>query len=223
MFVDDMHSNLINSCNDTKPRFEFERDEERYLSIFCFPDGKIAFHGFYNHCYSYFLGVSTWNSELSYDQLIHRVILGEWQHMISYGDFSKVINISREEMHFAYQLKYFCRNGEIVKYHGMVNYVEENRYSNHGNIGGEINNSIKTVYTSKYEYDEELVESELSSYKRIILNSTISDFEQVVVPLEDELEKMQYLLFGSEKIRMLFADCRFCIGEKYNDYMNKCH
>ena len=44
--------------------------------------------------------------------------------------------------------------------------------------------------------------------KKQIAESEDLLFEQKVLPIERELSKMQYLVFGSEQIRKLYNECR---------------
>lgn len=191
------------------PNYKADRSR-RYLDVLCFPEGKVTLHGHYDYNYSfcYIEADITGNTDLS--DLINKIFFGEWEQYYSY---------IAADGHSAYRLKYFLNEGKITQYSSSVIYEPLGTLVNDESVGKVIDKAIKDVYAEKDGYDEDQVRAKLIKMKKTIAESEDLLFEENVLPIERELSKMQYLIFGSGQIRTLYKECQVLCENKYNAYM----
>ena len=191
------------------PNYKVDRSR-RYLNVLCFPEGKVTLHGHYDYNYSfcYIEADITGNTDLF--DLINKIFFGEWEQYYSY---------IAADGHSAYRLKYFLNEGMITQYSSSVIYEPLGTLVNDESVGKVIDKAIKDVYAKKDGYDENQVISRLIDMKKRITESEDLLFKENVLPIERELSKMQYLIFGSGQIRTLYKECQVLCENKDNAYM----
>ena len=209
-------NNLFEEAKSVKPNYDVKKDR-RYLDILCFPEGKVILHGHYDYNYSfcYFAADDVLNVDLSV--LLENIISGEWEHFYRFTDAVELDHAA--DKYSAYILKYYLNDGKITRYSPVVIFEPVGTIENDGTAGKVIDKAIKDIYAEKVEYDEAQVMARLADMKRMIAESDDRLFEQTVLPIERELSKMQYLVFGSAQIRALYKECRTLTANKYNAYM----
>lgn len=195
------------------PNYKVDRSR-RYLDVLCFPEGKVILHGYYDYNYSFcYIEVDIGrNDNLSY--LVGNIFWGEWDQFYPYVELKRVV-----DEHLAYRLKYILDDGRITK-NSLSAYSESMcTLANDENVGKVIEKAIIDVYAEKVGYDENQVISRLIDMKKRITESEDLLFKENVLPIERELSKIQYLIFGSGQIRTLYKECQVLCENKYNAYM----
>ncbi len=208
---DEEFDNWIIEIAGVKPAYAVKKNR-RELNVLCFTEGKVILHGHYDYNYSFCYIDIARNMVVS--DLINTIFSGEWEHFYSYMKLKRVYDENS-----AYCLKYLLYEGKITQYSSSVIYEPMGTLANDESVGRVIDKAIKDVYTQKNVYDENQVRAKLIDMKKIIAESEDLLFEKEVLPLERELSRMQYLLFGSKQIRELYIECRKLTASKYNAYM----
>lgn len=114
----DNMNNLICDRNSIKPNYPIDMNT-RYLDIYCFGDKEIVFHGYYDFNYSFALFKIVWNQGLKFEDLIWRILYGEWPCLAQKNDFYKLLGYDNiEETYASIRLKRCFHYGNMVFQHG---------------------------------------------------------------------------------------------------------
>ena len=210
--LDPCAEGIINriTADSVMPDYDVKKDR-RYLDVLCFPGGKVILHGYYDYNYSFCYLETDIARYADLSDLIDKIFFGDWEQFYSSPGFAYDVP--------AYRLDYFLNDGKITQYSSSIIFEPMGELANDGTAGKVIDKAIKDVYAEKVEYDEDQVRAKLIDMKKQIAESEDLLFEQKVLPIERELSKMQYLVFGSEQIRKLYNECRVLAGNKYSAYM----
>lgn len=209
----DKNINRIDDKNSVKANYKIKADN-RYLDVFCFPEGKIVLHGYYDYNYSFYYAEIELDGDVNFSIVIDDIFFGEWLHVYPFKKIMRSIDV-----YSAYRMKFILNNNKIVQYSPSVIYdylctIDKNEIA-----GQIISKNIKDIYEKTIEYEECFVEKKMIEMKKITTESDPLLFEETVLPIERELLKMQYLVFGNERVRNLYRDCILAIVNKYNIYI----
>ena len=215
MYSKEKFTNQIDCINSINPNYPLRKDN-RYLDIYCFPDGRIIMHGYYDYNYSYSVFSIKWEPVGDYEELINAVLFDEWSCLQLYYDSINKLGFSFEEQFSAFRLKYFIRDGKVRRYSPTSVFELISEYESGINVGENICKSIRSIYLDNKLTTDEKSFDKLQRIHKSIIECDPREFKTVIVPIERELSSMQHLVFANENIRSLFGACWILCSEKYN-------
>lgn len=204
---------------DIIPTYEIKRNN-RYIDVFCFPDGTICFHGFYDYNYSFSLFEEHWRQNADFSGLISKLFFDEWLSLGKYMNATEKLGYSQGRQYSSYRFKFYIRNENIVEYSPAFEFCKLKEIDIGSNVGKYINNCINSIYTNRIQYKEDEIINCLHLIRQRVVSVVPELYEEELIPIEQQLSSLQFIIFGDSIIQDLYRECWCLCEEKYNQHLS---